>query len=311
MNIPDVHHGPCTAGTGSPGVERRTDIIFICAAIVDSPMAVKGDPHADQEGERGKTGLQHAVWTGSISLGLVRVPVKMVTMTRDRGIHFRLIHRECGTPIHYRQYCEEGKEVPDEEIVYGYEVARNSYVTLEKAEIREARPETSDTILLESFIRKEEADPHYFLRTYLLIPDGAPDAYALLRTVMKKEGQAAVGRVSMFSREYVILVHVYRDVLAATTLRYPDEILDPARAPALQGLPEPSKKEVELATFILQKMTARFDLTIFEDTYRKRLEQVISARKEGRILTLKRREAVPEKRDLMQALRQTAEAMGD
>ncbi|MDD1654323.1 MAG: Ku protein [Methanomicrobiales archaeon] len=273
-------------------------------------MAVTGDPHAEPEVGTGKTGLQHAVWTGSISLGLVRVPVKMVTMTHDRGIHFRMIHRECGTPIHYRQFCEEGKEVPDEEIVYGYEVGRNSYVTLEKSEIRDARPETSDTIHLESFVRKEEADPHYFLRTYLLIPDGAPDAYALLRTVMQNEGQAAVGRVSMFQKEYPILVHVYREVLAATTLRYADEILDPAKAPALQKLPEPSKKEVELATFILQKMAGHFDLTIFDDTYRKRLEQVIAARKEGRILKLERREAAPEKKDLMQALRQTAEAMG-
>ncbi|MDD1644745.1 MAG: Ku protein [Methanomicrobiales archaeon] len=273
-------------------------------------MAVRGDPHAAPEGEGGKTGLQHAVWTGSISLGLVRVPVKMVTMTRDRGIHFRMIHRECGTPIHYRQFCEEGKEVPDEEIVYGYEIGRNSYVTLEKSEIREARPETSDTIRLEAFVRKEEADPHYFLRTYLLIPDGAPDAYALLRAVMKNEGQAAVGRISMFQKEYPILVHVYRNVLAATTLRYADEILDPSKAPALQKLPEPSDKEVELATFILQKMAGQFDLTIFEDAYQKRLEQVISARKEGRILKLEPREAAPEKRDLMQALRQTAEAMG-
>jgi len=287
------------------------EISFICAAMVVSHMAEKGDPHAEPEGAAGKTGLQHAVWTGSISLGLVRVPVKMVTMTRDRGIHFRMIHRECGTPIHYKQVCGEGKEVPDEEIVYGFEVARNSYVTLEKQEIRDARPETSDTIQLESFVRKEEADPHYFLRTYLLVPDGAPDAYALLRTVMKKEGQAAVGRVSMFSKEYVILVHVYRDVLAATTMRYADEILDPTKAPALQKLPEPTKKEVELASFIVQKMTAPFDLTTFEDTYRKRLEQVISARKEGRILKLERREAAPEKRDLMQALRQTAEAMGN
>ncbi|MDD1653933.1 MAG: Ku protein [Methanomicrobiales archaeon] len=272
-------------------------------------MAERADPPATPEGGGGKTGLQHAVWTGSISLGLVRVPVKMVTMTRDRGIHFRMIHRECGTPIHYKQFCEEGKEVPDEEIVYGYEVGRNSYVTLEKSEIRDARPETSDTIRLEAFVRKEEADPHYFLRTYLLIPDGAPDAYALLRTVMKKEGQAAVGRVSMFQKEYPILIHVYRDALAATTLRYSDEILDPGKAPALQKLPEPQKKEVELASYILQKMAGRFDLSIFEDSYRKRLEQVIGARKEGRILKLERREAVAEKRDLMQALRQTAEAM--
>jgi len=288
----------------------RSGNTFIYPAMMDSSMAVTGDPHAEPEVGTGKTGLQHAVWTGSISLGLVRVPVKMVTMTHDRGIHFRMIHRECGTPIHYRQFCEEGKEVPDEEIVYGYEVGRNSYVTLEKSEIRDARPETSDTIHLESFVRKEEADPHYFLRTYLLIPDGAPDAYALLRTVMQNEGQAAVGRVSMFQKEYPILVHVYREVLAATTLRYADEILDPAKAPALQKLPEPSKKEVELATFILQKMAGHFDLTIFDDTYRKRLEQVIAARKEGRILKLERREAAPEKKDLMQALRQTAEAMG-
>jgi len=253
--------------------------------------------------------LSHPVWRGDISLGLVRVPVRMITITRDHRIHFRKIHRTCRTPIHYQQVCEEGEIVSPDEIVYGYEVARGQYVTLEEEEIEEARPETSETIRLTSFVRNNEVDPHYFQRTYLLVPDEADDAYSLLLEVLDRTDRGAVGKVSMFSREYVVFVHPYEGALVATILHYDDEIQSPRLAPGLADLPKPSEKELEVACGIVEKMTEPFDLSIFEDTYQHRLKELIQAKIEGREAELEEREKTPHVQNLMEALRQTAGAL--
>ncbi|MGC9434946.1 MAG: Ku protein [Methanomicrobiales archaeon] len=261
----------------------------------------------DDEGDEIR--LSHPVWRGDISLGLVRVPVRMITITRDHRIHFRKIHRRCGTPIHYRQVCEKGETVPREEIVYGYEVAKGAYITLEEEEIDEARPATSETVRLTSFVRRKEVDPHYFDRTYLLVPDEADDAYALLLAVMEKTDRGAVGKVSMFSREYVVFIHPYEGALVATILHYDDELQSPRLAPGRADLPKPSGKELEIASGIVEKMTEPFDLSIFEDTYRDRLKELIQARIEGREAELEEREQTPSVRNLMEALQQTARAL--
>ncbi|MDT8357620.1 MAG: Ku protein [Methanomicrobiaceae archaeon] len=264
----------------------------------------------DQSGsEEKEISLLRPVWTGSISLGLVNVPVKALPITRDRTIHFRMIHRECGTPIHYKKVCEEGKEVDRDGIVYGYEFTRGEYVILEKEELEEAKPESSNDISLDAFISYLEVDPHYFRKTYLLVPDESDRAYALLLQAMIENGRAAVGTVTMHSRERIMLIHPYEEGIVATELRYEDEILSPAKAPSLSDLPEPAKEELELAQEIIERLTKPFDHSGYTDRYREQLIEIITAKAEGRIVELGKKEKKPSVENLLVALRQTAEGL--
>jgi DNA end-binding protein Ku len=248
----------------------------------------------------------HTVWCGRLSLGLVNVPVKALPLAQDRRIHFRMMHSTCETPIHYRKVCEEGHEVPDDEISFGYDLPGGEHLLLEKEEIRRVRPRSSEEIHLDSFISIFEVDAHYFDTTYLLVPDGSDAAYALLRRVMQRSGKAAIGKITLHSRERVVLIHHYRNAIVATTLRYHDELLDPAKALALEGLPEPGEEEIELAQQIVEKLSAPFDLSVYEDEYGVRLEALIRAKVEGRAVVLKEEGGEVTARSLLEALRDTA-----
>ncbi|MDG6257393.1 MAG: Ku protein [Methanomicrobiaceae archaeon] len=248
----------------------------------------------------------HPVWSGRLSLGLVNIPVKALPLVQDRRIRFRMMHRTCETPIHYKKVCEEGHGVPDEEVVFGYELPGGEHVLLEREELRNARPRSSQEISLDAFISVFEVDAHYFEKTYVLIPDGSEAAYALLRRVMQRAGKAAVGKATLHSRERVVLIHHYRNAIVATTLRYHDELLDPTDAPALEGLPEPDDEEIELAHQIVEKLSAPFDLAAYEDRYGARLEALIRARAGGRPLVLEEESREVSAKTLMEALRETA-----
>jgi DNA end-binding protein Ku len=250
-----------------------------------------------------------ASWSGTLSLGLVNVPVKAIPLIRDRSIHFRMIHEKCETPISFKKVCEQGEEVMDREIVYGYEISRGEYVLLQKEEIDQVKPESSHVVKLDSFIDFYEVDPHFFEKTYLLIPDRSEEAYALLREVMKKRAKGAVGKITMYSREKIVLVHFYQGALVATILRYQDEILDPGIAPQLAGLPTPSEEELRLAGEIVEKLTAPFDLSRYSDLYRERLEEVIRAKQKGEKVTIFKKTREAPARNLMEALRKTAKSL--
>ena len=250
-----------------------------------------------------------ASWSGTLSLGLVNVPVKTIPLIRDRSIHFRMIHEKCETPISFKKVCEQGEEVMDKEIVYGYEISRGEYILLQKEEIDQVKPESSHVVKLDSFIDFYEVDPHFFEKTYLLIPNRSEEAYALLREVMKKRGKGAVGKITMYSREKIVLVHFYRGALVATILRYQDEILDPGIAPQLAGLPTPSEEELRLAGEIVEKLTAPFDLSRYSDRYREHLEEMIRAKQKGEKVTIFKKTREAPARNLMEALRKTAKSL--
>ncbi len=250
-----------------------------------------------------------ASWSGVISLGLVNIPVKAISLIRDRSIHFRMIHEKCETPISYRKFCEKGEEVPDSEIIFGYEVTRGEYVLLKKEEIEEAKPESSSVIRLDSFIDFLEIDPHYFEKTYLLIPDRSEEPYALLRETMKKKGKAAIGMVTMFSKERIVLIHHYHNAVVATTMHYEDEVLDPGIASQISQLPTPKEEELNLAGEIVERLTSPLDLGKYHDHYREQLEEMITARQKGERIHVAPKKPRAEAKNLMEALRKTAESL--
>jgi DNA end-binding protein Ku len=163
----------------------------------------------------------HPTWSGSISIGLVNIPVRAIPITIERKISFRMLHRKCETPISYKLFCEEGDEVPRSEIVYGYKLKDHEYIILDKKEIDAAKPASNKLIELDKFINFFEVDPHYVERSWVLIPNNSERPYALLRKLLEKSGLAAIGKVTMSKKERVVLIHYYQNAVVMTTLRYP------------------------------------------------------------------------------------------
>jgi DNA end-binding protein Ku len=250
-----------------------------------------------------------AIWSGSLGIGLVNIPVKAVPMTKDHHISFRMLHKSCKTPIHYKKYCEENKEVSQDEIVYGYQMTKGKYTILDKKEIEALKPESSDMIELDRFVDFFQADPHYFDKTYLLIPDGSENAYALLRQIMDKTGKAAIGRMTISSKEHVVLIHYYQKAIVATLMRYADEILDPSQRPELDNLPKPSEKELSIAKEIVDKLSGQLDLSLYHDRYKDRVEEMVKTKLEGEAVHIEEKKTRPASKDLMDALRKTAESL--
>ncbi|MCJ7444727.1 MAG: Ku protein [Methanotrichaceae archaeon] len=250
-----------------------------------------------------------AIWSGSLSIGLVNIPVKAVPMTKDRHISFRMLHERCKTPIHYKKYCEENEEVQQDEIVYGYQLEKGKYLALDKKEIEALKPESSAVIELDRFVEFFQADPHYFDKSYLLIPDGSENAYALLRQIMQKTGKAAIGRMTISSKEHIVLIHYYLNAVVATIMRYSDEILDASQRPELINLPKPAEKELVIAKEIVDKLSGDLDLSIYHDRYKERVEEMVKTKLKGKIIHIEKKKARPASKDLMEALRQTAESL--
>ena len=197
----------------------------------------------------------HPTWSGSISIGLVNIPVRAIPITLERKLSFRMLHQKCKTPISYKLFCEEGDEVSKSEIAYGYKVKGHDYLVFDKKEIDSAKPVSTKLIELDRFVNFFQADPHYFERTWLLIPNNSDKPYALLRKLLEKTGMAAIGKVTMSSRERVVLIHYYQNAIVATTLRYPDEVREPSHFAEIKDLPEAGEEELSMMTKIVDKMT--------------------------------------------------------
>ena len=248
-------------------------------------------------------------WSGSLRICLVNIPVKALLMTKDVRISFRMLHRSCKTQISNKRFCQEGEEVTLADIVYGYPQGKDRYAVLEKKEIEAARPESKNTIVLDRFVNFFEIDPHYFEKTYLLFPDKSEEAYSLLRTVMEKTAKAAIGRISLRSRERPVLVHYYRQAVVATTLRYPEEVLEPENYQAIRDLPKPLEKELELALEIIKSLSGELDLSSYRDRYKERIEALVRSKMAGTVEVPEKKKTRPVAKSLMEALRLTAESL--
>jgi len=276
------------------------DVVQIAEEKSNDGQASEGSP---------SSALPRTTWSGSLRIGLVNIPVKALSLIRDRRISFRMLHKSCKTPISFKRICQEGDEVSLADIVYGYPLEKNRYVLLDKKEIDSARPDSKNTILLDRFVNFFEIDPHYFDTTYLLLPDRSEEAYSLMRAVMEKTGRAGLGKITFRSKERLVLVHYYREAIVATTLRYEDEIMNPAVFPALQDLPQPEERELDLASQILESLSGELDLAGYKDQYREKIEALVKSKMEGTVIIPEKKRARPPAKSLMEALRQTAESL--
>jgi DNA end-binding protein Ku len=250
-----------------------------------------------------------SIWSGSISFGLVNIPVKLVTAVRDKSIHFNLLSPDGRSRLRRKLYSpESGKDYEYDQTVRGYEIAPDQYVIVGDEELEKLRPEKSRRIDIKEFVELAAVDPIYFDSTYYVAPDeGGAKAYALLVNAMKRTKRIALARFVMRDRQYLAAIRPTEDALVLHTMRYADEIVptaDLGELPSASGLP---KKEIEVAERLIEALEGEFDPAEFRDEMRERLEKLIEAKAAGEQIVLassEEREGPPVA-DLMDALKKS------
>lgn len=246
-----------------------------------------------------------SIWSGTITIGLVNVPVKLHTMVYDRSVTFRFLHRTDGSPLKYQKVCiKEDKVIPWEDIIKGYEIRKNEFIVFTNEELKAARPESDQRIRIDKFIDYFSIDPVYFERSYILAPDKNSDAYSLLLTTLEKMGKAGVGRITLRTKEYPVLVHPYNGALVLTTLRYAYEVTDPRRLEEIKELKEPKKEELDLAKKIITDLSGEFDITEYKDTFRQKIDELAKKKTKGETIIVEK-PLKEEAKELMVALQET------
>ena len=252
--------------------------------------------------------MPRAIWSGSISFGLVNVPVKMYSAIHEQDLHFRQFQEGTESRVRNKRVSEKtGKEVPFEKIVKGYEVSKGHYVMVDPDELAAFDPEATRTIDIEDFVALEEIDPIYFERTYYLAPDdgeGAQRAYVLLRDAMEDQDKAGIGKVVMRTKQYLAAVRVKDGALALSTMLFHDEVVSVSE---IKGVPTKRTKaqpqQVKMAAQIIESLTRNWDPKRYEDTYRVRVLEYIERKAEGEEIVVEDKAEDEEKVvDLMAAL---------
>ena len=250
----------------------------------------------------------HTVWKGSISFGLVNIPVKLHTATENKDIKLRQLHKECNSPINYQKVCPVCEmEVKGEEIVKAYEYSKNKFVVLDDEELENLRKENEDkAVEIIEFVKLEEIDPIYFERSYFLAPDtGGGKAYALLREALSNSGKIGVAKITIRSKEQLAIVRVYGETLIMETIHFPDEVRSSEEVPNIPSDEKITEKELDTALMLIDQLTAKFEPDKYQDDYRTALLELIEQKKNGELtVTVSEKETVvpSDMTDLMAAL---------
>lgn len=246
----------------------------------------------------------HTMWKGSLSFGLVNIPVKMFAATEDKDIRFKNIHKECHTPVKYEQVCPHcNKKVGPDEIARGYEYEPGRFVIIEDADLDTIRPDITKSVDIIDFVLLKDIDPIYFVKSYYLAPqDTGGKAYTLLREAMNKTGRIAVARIVIRDRESLAVVRVYKNMLVLETIYYPDEVRDVGQVPGLTENVRLAEAELDMAIQLIGSLTHEFEPEKYRNDYRDKLKEIINRKAEGQEIV-----AMPEAQktnvvDLMQAL---------
>lgn len=249
-----------------------------------------------------------AMWRGSISFGLINVPIKMYAATENKRISFRQIHRECGTPIHYEKVCTTcNRKVEDDEIARGYEFEKGRYVIIEDKDLESIPDETTRTIDIIDFVELADIDPIYYDRSYYLGPEETGQkAYILLRRAMEEGGKIAIAKVVIRSKQSLACIRPYgKGHLVMETMFYPDEVRNVEDVP-VQPQAKLQEREIEMALQLVESLSTRFEPEKYTDDYRQALIKIIQAKVEGEEISIPtpRDEKVV---DLMEALKASLE----
>ena len=248
-----------------------------------------------------------SIWSGSISFGLVNVPVKMYSATAEQDLHFHLLHSKDDSRIGYEKICKkEDKPVPDDEIVKAYELDDGTYVYLTDEDFAAAEGETFKTIDISDFVPYEEIDPIYFEKTYYLGPaDGAEKVYTLLLRAMEESGLAAIATFVMRDKQHLGCLRIRDGVIVLERMYFADEIRDAKEIKPKRA--QVGKQELAMAADLIDRFAGEFKPEQYEDTYRKALLEVIRDKQKGKEINYEARVEDEEPVDLLAALRESLE----
>jgi DNA end-binding protein Ku len=249
--------------------------------------------------------VPRALWTGSLSFGLVNVPVQLVSAARDLDFHFHELHEKDKARIEQRRFCsEEDREVTFEEVAHAYDLDGKQVVVTDE-ELGSVEPRKTRTIDIEAFVEIEQVDPIYFDHPYLIVPAGDSEgtlrAYRLLVEVMGQTERAALGRFVMRTKEYLAAIRTRDGGLTLSTMLFHDEVRPTKPVPT--GGKKPGKKELDQAVALIEALSSDWDPENYEDCYRERLGRVIDDKRKRRTIEAPEPEKEPEPApDLMDAL---------
>jgi DNA end-binding protein Ku len=261
-----------------------------------------------------------AVWKGSISIGLVNIPIRVFSATQKE--EYTSFNQLCdkGHKIKYKKWCPiEEREVPWSEIKKGYEITKNNYVVLEKEEIENIKLKTTNTVEVKDFIKSEEFDPIFIEKNYYVEPDpgkknveAATRAYSLLVKILHETNKIAIGKVVLREKEHLVALRAYQRGLVMHQLRYLDEIRPMDEIGNLDSLQKVDSKELSLGKTLVENLTTdKFDPGQYSDSYAKELEKLIVAKSNGQNITIKEVEETPEETtDIIEALKASLKVKG-
>jgi DNA end-binding protein Ku len=254
--------------------------------------------------------MPRALWSGSLSFGLVNVPVQLVSAARDLDYHFHELHARDKARIEQRRFCsKEDAEVLWEEVAHAYDLDGKQVIVTDE-ELASVEPRKTRTIDIEAFVELADVDPIHFDHPYFLVPAGDSEgtlrAYRLLVEVMGKSERAALGRFVMRTREYLAAVRARDEALLLTTMRFHGEVRPTKPVPT--GGRKPAKKQVDQAVALIEALATDWDPANYEDCYRERLKRVIDSKRKRRKIELPKAEPEPQPvPDLMEALQHAVE----
>ena len=259
--------------------------------------------------------MARPVWSGTISFGLVAIPVKLYNAVRRQSVSFNQLDERNMARIRYRKVNDEtGDEVGDDHIVKGYEISKGRYVIVNPDELEVFMPVATKSVDLEEFVDLADIDPVYFDSAYHLAPDGPPKPYVLLARAMEASGKVAIGRFVMRNKQYTAAIRAEDGRLVMSTLAYADEVVDPSDIDELQGLEsvEVNDKEVAMAEALVASLAADFEPEKYRDEYRDEVMALIQMKADGEEFQLPAAAAEkPKVVDIMAALEASVAAAKD
>jgi DNA end-binding protein Ku len=246
------------------------------------------------------------MWKGSISFGLVNIPIKLHTATEDKDIKLRTLHNKCHAPIKYEKICTVcEEEVKPEDIVKAYEYTKGKFVVLDNEELEKLRKENEEkAVEIIDFVKIEEIDPIYFDRTYYMSPnEGGSKAYSLLRKALQESQKVGLAKIIIRSKEQLAVIRVYENTLVMETIHYPDEVRKAGDVPNVPAENKVTERELETAILLIDQLTTKFEPEKYTDEYRTALLELIESKRTGQeTVTTATKEVASNVTDLMAAL---------
>jgi DNA end-binding protein Ku len=250
--------------------------------------------------------MARPIWSGTISFGLVSVPVQMFSATESKELRFHFLDKHDLQPIGYDKVRRDtGEHVDSDDVVRGFEVDKGRFVPLEDEDLDRLDIELTKTIDILDFVDLDEIDPIYFRKGYYLLPqDGAEKPYRLLARALEETGKVAIAKIVIRNKQHLAAVRPWNGVLVLETMYYADEVREPER---VSGGGQLRKPEVEMAKSLVENLSAKFDPAKYDDTYRKELLELLRAKAEGEPLPEPQADAGGEVVDLLAALRESVD----